>query len=135
MSILGFGLWASSGPFPLSAHYGLYKRGRDPPTNPSRHLRKKDSSSQVAAQGRLGKESNRRRRRRRRTDRAATPRRATSTTSDFHATPRRATSTPPDVDREDLTLSIIASFPGSPAVDSADRHACLHVGLGWRSLT
>ena len=25
------GLWASSGPFPLSAHYGLYKRGRDPP--------------------------------------------------------------------------------------------------------
>ena len=23
------GLWASSGPFPLSAHYGLYKRGRD----------------------------------------------------------------------------------------------------------
>ena len=40
MSILGFGLWASSGPFPLSAHYGLYKRGRDPPTNPSRHLKK-----------------------------------------------------------------------------------------------
>ena len=34
------GLWASSGPFPLSAHYGLYKRGRDPPTNPSRHLKK-----------------------------------------------------------------------------------------------
>ena len=25
------GLWASSGPFPLSAHYGLYKRERDPP--------------------------------------------------------------------------------------------------------
>ena len=25
------GLWASSGPFPLSAHYGLSKRGRDPP--------------------------------------------------------------------------------------------------------
>ena len=43
MSILGFGLWASSGPFPLSAHYGLYKRGRDPPTNPSRHLRKESS--------------------------------------------------------------------------------------------
>ena len=40
MSILGFGLWASSGSFPLSAHYGLYKRGRDPPTNPSRHLKK-----------------------------------------------------------------------------------------------
>ena len=40
MSILGFGLWASSGPFPFSAHYGLYKRGRDPPTNPSRHLKK-----------------------------------------------------------------------------------------------
>ena len=40
MSILGFGLWASSGPFPLSAHYGLYKRGRDPPTNSSRHLKK-----------------------------------------------------------------------------------------------
>ena len=34
------GLWASSGPFPLSAHYGLYKRGRDPPTNPSSHLKK-----------------------------------------------------------------------------------------------
>ena len=45
MSILGFGLWASSGPFPLSAHYGLYKRGRDPPTNPSRHLKKKECSS------------------------------------------------------------------------------------------
>ena len=43
MSILGFGLWASSGPFPLSAHYGLYKRGRDPPTNPSRHLKKERS--------------------------------------------------------------------------------------------
>ena len=25
------GLWASSGPFPLLAHYRLYKRGRDPP--------------------------------------------------------------------------------------------------------
>ena len=35
------GLWALSGPFPLSAHYGLYKRGRDPPPpNPSRHLKK-----------------------------------------------------------------------------------------------
>ena len=33
-------MWASSGPFPLSTHYGLYKRGRDPPTNPSRHLKK-----------------------------------------------------------------------------------------------
>ena len=45
MSILGFGLWASSGPFPLSAHYGLYKRGRDPPpTNPSRHLKKERSA-------------------------------------------------------------------------------------------
>ena len=47
MSILGFGLWASSGPFPLSAHYGLYKRGMDPPppppTNPSRHLKKERS--------------------------------------------------------------------------------------------
>ena len=39
------GLWASSGPFPLSAHYGLYKRGRDPPTNPSRHLKKKECPS------------------------------------------------------------------------------------------
>ena len=28
---LGFGLWASSGPIPLSTHFGLYKRGRDPP--------------------------------------------------------------------------------------------------------
>ena len=37
------GLWASSRPFPLSAHYGLYKRGRDPPTNPSRHLKKERS--------------------------------------------------------------------------------------------
>ena len=37
------GLWASSGPFPLSARYGLYKRGRDPPTNPSRHLKKERS--------------------------------------------------------------------------------------------
>ena len=43
MNILGFGLWASSGPFPLSAHCGLYKRGRDPPTNPSRHLKKERS--------------------------------------------------------------------------------------------
>ena len=43
MSILGFGLWASSGPFPLSDHFDLYKRGRDPPTNPSRHLIKKRS--------------------------------------------------------------------------------------------
>ena len=49
------------------------------------------------------------------------------------ATPRRATSTPPDVDREDLTLPIIASFPGSPGVDSADRHACLYLGLGLDS--
>ena len=40
------GLWASSGPFPLSAHYGLYKRERDssPPTNPSRHLKKERSA-------------------------------------------------------------------------------------------
>ena len=38
-----WGLWASSGPFPLSAHYGLYQRGRDPPTNPSRHLKKERS--------------------------------------------------------------------------------------------
>ena len=37
------GLWASSGPFPLSAHYGLYKRRRDPPTNPSRYLKKERS--------------------------------------------------------------------------------------------
>ena len=44
MSILGFGLWDSSGPFPLSAHYGLYKRGMDPPTNPSRHLKKERSA-------------------------------------------------------------------------------------------
>ena len=68
MSILGFGLWASSGPFPLSAHYGLYKRGRDPPTNPSRHLKKERDhpSSQVAAQGRTRRETNRRHRRRHR---------------------------------------------------------------------
>ena len=41
------GLWALSGPFPLSAHYGLYKRVRDPPpppTNPSRHLKKERSA-------------------------------------------------------------------------------------------
>ena len=44
MSSLGFGLWASSGPFPLLAHYGLYKRGRDPPTNPSHHLKKERSA-------------------------------------------------------------------------------------------
>ena len=37
------GLWASSGPFLLSAHYGLYKRGRDPPTNLGRHLKKERS--------------------------------------------------------------------------------------------
>ena len=60
----GCGLWASSGPFPLLARQGLYKRGRDPPTNPSRHLRKEESSSRVAAQGKLGKKSYRRRRRR-----------------------------------------------------------------------
>ena len=35
-----------------------------------------------------------------------------------------------DVDQEDLTLSIIASFPGSPGVDSTDRHAGLYLGLG-----
>ena len=40
----GCGLWASSGPFPLLAHQGLYKRGRDPPTNPSRHLKKERSA-------------------------------------------------------------------------------------------
>ena len=44
MSSLGFGLLASSGPFPLLAYYGLYKRGRDPPTNPSRHLKKERSA-------------------------------------------------------------------------------------------
>ena len=37
---------------------------------------------------------------------------------------------PPDVDREDLTLPIIASFPGLPVVDFAVRHAYLHLGLG-----
>ena len=47
----------------------------------------------------------------------------------LQATPRRVTSTPPDMDREDLTLSIITSFPGSPGVDSADRHAFLHLGF------
>ena len=36
---------ASSGPFPLSAHFGIHKRGRDPPTNPSGHLRKKGENS------------------------------------------------------------------------------------------
>ena len=62
MSILDFGLWASSGPFPLLAHYGLYKRGRDPPTNHSHHLKKKGVFlSQVAAQGGSRKETNRRR--------------------------------------------------------------------------
>ena len=34
------GSWTSSGPFPLSAHLRFYKRGRDPPTNPKRHLKK-----------------------------------------------------------------------------------------------
>ena len=40
---LGVGFGPQVGPFPLSAHYGLYKRGRDPPTNPSRHLKKERS--------------------------------------------------------------------------------------------
>ena len=44
MNMFRCGLWASSGPFPLSAHYGLYKRGRDPPTNPSHHLKKERSA-------------------------------------------------------------------------------------------
>ena len=44
MSILGFGLWAPSGPFPLSGHYGLYKRGMDTPKNPSHHLKKEKSA-------------------------------------------------------------------------------------------
>ena len=39
------GLWASSAPSPLSAHYGLYTRGRDPPTIPSRQGRKKGALS------------------------------------------------------------------------------------------
>ena len=49
------------------------------------------------------------------------------------ATLQRATSTSPDVGREGLTLSIIASLPGSPGVDSADRHACMYLGLGYVS--
>ena len=44
------------------------------------------------------------------------------------ATSQRATSTPPDVDQEDLTLPIIASFPGLLGVDFADCHACLYLG-------
>ena len=39
------GLWASSGPFPLSAHYGLYKRGRDPPQTLAVIWRKKGVNS------------------------------------------------------------------------------------------
>ena len=42
-------------------------------------------------------------------------------------------STPPDMDREDLTLPIIVNFPGLPGVNLADRHAFLHLGLGWIS--
>ena len=42
-------MWASSGPFPLSAHYGLYKRGRDPPTNPSRHLKKSKAAISISS--------------------------------------------------------------------------------------
>ena len=54
-----FRLWVR-GPFPLSAHFGLYKRGRDPLTNPSHHLRKEKEypPSRVAAHGGSGKESN-----------------------------------------------------------------------------
>ena len=47
----------------------------------------------------------------------------------LQASPRQATSTPPDVDQEDLTLSIIASFPGSSGVETVDRH----LGLGYIS--
>ena len=49
-------MWASSGPFPLSTHYGLYKRGRDPPTNPSRHLKKERSNSLLSGCSRKIKE-------------------------------------------------------------------------------
>ena len=61
MIMLGLGLWASSGPFPLLAYLGLYKRGRDPPSpipNPSRHLRKKEViSPRVTTLGRSRKRS------------------------------------------------------------------------------
>ena len=55
---------------------------------------------------------------------------APSVGSSLQATPRRVTSMPPDVDREDLALSIIVSFPGSHEVNSADRHTYLHLDLG-----
>ena len=43
--VLFLGLWTTSGPFPLSAHFGFYKRGRDLPTYPSHHLKKKGVNS------------------------------------------------------------------------------------------
>ena len=59
------GLWASSGPFPLSAHYGLYKRGRDPPPPPppqtlaviwrkKRVISLSSGCSRKAGEGRIG---------------------------------------------------------------------------------
>ena len=51
-------LLTSSGPFPLSAHYRLYKRGRDPPTNPSRHL--KNQRSELPLKWRLEEDRGRR---------------------------------------------------------------------------
>ena len=42
---LGLGLWALSGPFPLSGHFGLYKRGRDPPQTLSVIWKKKGVNS------------------------------------------------------------------------------------------
>ena len=54
------GLWASSGPFPLSAHYGLYKRGRDPPTNPSRHLKKEKRTLSLSLKWLLKEDQGRR---------------------------------------------------------------------------
>ena len=41
--MLGFRVVGLSGPCPLSAHLGLYKRIRDRPANPNRHLKKERS--------------------------------------------------------------------------------------------
>ena len=62
------GLWASSGPFPFSAHLRLYKRRRHPQPNPSHHLRKyrRELPTSVTPRSGLRKNSNCRCRRRRR---------------------------------------------------------------------
>ena len=55
------GLWASSGPFPLLAHLGLYKRRKDPPPQTLAVIWQKNewSPSWVNAWKRLRKETNR----------------------------------------------------------------------------